>query len=96
VIKPLYSIPKASNHWFLIYHLHYTEKLKIKESTYNPYLLYTHKAGVGIIGLQTNDTLFIRNKEFAQNKEINLINAKFMVKEHKKLITSTPIKFNGG
>jgi len=64
VIKPLYGIPKAGNYWFLTYHLYYTEKLKIKESTYNPYLLYTHEAGVGIIGLQTNNTLFIRNKEF--------------------------------
>jgi len=64
VIKPLYGIPEAGNYWFLIYHLHHIEKLKIKESTYNPCLLYTHKARVGIIGLQTNDTLFIGNKEF--------------------------------
>jgi len=41
------------------------EKLKIKESTYNPCLLYTHKAGVGIVGLQTDNTLFVRNEEFA-------------------------------
>ena len=96
VIKPLYSIPEASNHWFLMYHLHYTEKLKIKESTYNLCLFYTHKARIGIISLQTDDTLFIGDKEFAQNKEINLINTKFMAKEYKKLTTSTPIKFNGG
>jgi len=40
------------------------EKLKIKESTYNPCLLYMYEAGVGIVGLQTNDTLFVGNKEF--------------------------------
>jgi hypothetical protein len=41
------------------------EKLKIKESTYDPCLLYMHKAGIGIIGLQTNDTLFVGDEEFA-------------------------------
>jgi hypothetical protein len=64
VIKPLYSIPKASNYWFLIYYLYHTEKLKMKEFIYNPCLLYTYKAKVGIISLQTNNTLFIRDKEF--------------------------------
>ena len=71
------------------------EKFKIKESIYNPYLLYTYKARVGIISLQTNNTLFIKNKEFVLNKEINLINTKFIIKEYKKLIISTLIKFNG-
>ena len=51
MIKPLYSIPEADNYWFLIYHFYYIEKFKIKESIYNPYLLYTYKAGVRIIGL---------------------------------------------
>jgi len=40
------------------------EKLKIKEFTYDPCLLYTYKAGVGIVSLQTNNTLFVGNKEF--------------------------------
>ena len=29
VIKPLYGIPEAGNHWFKTYHLHYIEKLQI-------------------------------------------------------------------
>jgi hypothetical protein len=64
VIKPLYGIPEAGNHWFLIYHLYHTEKFKMKKSIYNPCLFYTHKAGIGIVNLQTDNTLFIKNKEF--------------------------------
>jgi hypothetical protein len=31
VIKPLYGIPEAGNHWFSTYHRHHTEKLRMKE-----------------------------------------------------------------
>ena len=96
VIKPLYGIPEAGNYWFSTYHFHHTEKLKMKEFIYNPCLLYTHKDGVRIISLQTDDTLFVGDKEFTQNEEVNFMNAKFMAKEREKLTTSTPIKFNGG
>ncbi len=53
VIKPLYGIPEAGNHWFSTYHRHHTEKLRIVESTYNPCLLYCHDAdtGFGLVGL---------------------------------------------
>ena len=43
----------------------------MKESMYNPCLLYTHK-GLGIVGLQTDDTLFVGDEVFAQAEEINL------------------------
>ena len=65
VIKPLYGIPEAGNHWFSTYHLYYTEKLKMAESTYDPCLLYTYQEGYGVIGLQTDDTLFISDEKFA-------------------------------
>ena len=29
VIKPLYGVPEAGNHWFKTYHLHHTEKLQM-------------------------------------------------------------------
>ena len=44
----------------------------MKESTYNSYLLYTYKDGLGIISLQTNNTLFVGDKMFTLAKEINL------------------------
>jgi hypothetical protein len=96
VIKPLYGIPEAGNHWFSTYHLHHTEKLKMAESTYDPCLLYTHQEGCGVVGLQTDDTLFIGDEKFAQAEEYNLQNAHFLSKDRQELTTTTPIKFNGG
>ena len=51
VIKLLYGVPEASNHWFNTYHCHYTRQLSITQLTYDPCLLYTHQNGFGIIGL---------------------------------------------
>ena len=96
VIKPLYGIPEAGNHWFSTYHLHHTEKLKMKESTYDPCLLYTHQEGYGVVGLQTDDTLFIGDEKFAQAEESNLKDAHFLSKDRQQLTTTSPIKFNGG
>jgi len=44
VIKPLYSVLEAGNHWFRTYYQYYTKKLKMKESTYDLYLLYSDKS----------------------------------------------------
>lgn len=47
-MKPLYGILKAGNYWFATYHIHYKEKLGIKESIYN--LCHFYKTGLfGII-----------------------------------------------
>ena len=40
VVKPLYSVPEAGNHWFKTYYSHYTRELQITQSIYDPYLLY--------------------------------------------------------
>lgn len=50
VIKPLYGIPEAGNHWFKTYHDHYINELGIKQSTYDPCLLYS-KEPFGVVGL---------------------------------------------
>jgi hypothetical protein len=39
VIKPLYSIPKAGNYWFIIYYNYYIKELNINLLIYNPCLL---------------------------------------------------------
>jgi hypothetical protein len=41
VIKPLYGVPEAGNHWFNTYHSHHITKLQMNQSTYDPCLLYT-------------------------------------------------------
>lgn len=43
VMKPLYGVPEAGNHWFATYHKHHTEKLGMSESTYDSCLLFKHE-----------------------------------------------------
>jgi hypothetical protein len=55
--------------------------------------LYSNKP-FGIVGLQTDNTLFLANKTFADTKENKLYKAKFIAKEQERLIIATPLKFN--
>jgi len=89
-------VPEAGNHWFKTYHQHYVHKLKIEQSTYDPCLLYTPSNGLGIIGLQTDDTLFLADQTFADTEETELREAKFLAKPREQLTEQTPVKFNGG
>ena len=69
------------------------------QSTYDPCLLYCndHDAGTfGIVGLQTDDTLFLANTAFAELKQEKVEKAKFLTKLRKYLTTDHLIKFNGG
>jgi hypothetical protein len=68
----------------------------MEQLTYDPCLLYTLTNGLGIIGLQTDDTLFLADKTFADAKEAELQEAKFMAKPREQLTEQTPIKFNRG
>jgi hypothetical protein len=68
----------------------------MEQLTYNPCLLYTLSNSLGIIGLQTNDTLFLADQTFADTKKAKLQNAKFMAKLYKQLTKQAPIKFNKG
>jgi hypothetical protein len=95
VVRPLYGIPEARNHWFKTYHSHHVEQLHIDQSTYDPCLLYSNKP-FGVVGLQTDDTLFLADKTFTGNKQNELSKAEFMAKEQEKLTVDTPIKFNRG
>jgi hypothetical protein len=65
--------------------------------TYNPCLFYSHSnPGFGLVGLQTNDTLFLGDQLFVTAKELQLKNARLMAKQQEKLIIKTPLKFNSG
>ena len=97
VIKPLYGVPEAGNHWFETYHKHHQEKLRLTQSTYDPCLLFVNEASYfGLVGLQTDDTLFLGSKDFLMAEETELKKAKFMSKEREQLTTDNSIKFNGG
>ena len=95
VVKPLYGVPEAGNHWFKTYHSHHTRELEMSQSAYDPCLLYcTHDSQFGVVGLQTDDTLFLADLKFAEAEESNLQKAYFLAKKREMLTTNKPLKFN--
>src|SRR6266536_2037104 len=95
VVKPLYGVPEAGNHWFKTYHSHHVKELSMEQSTYDPCLLYSN-GPFGVIGLQTDDTLFVADDKFAEQEQIQLQKAGFLAKERERLTSSKDLKFNGG
>jgi hypothetical protein len=59
-------------------------------------LLYTNKNGFGVVGLQTNNTLVLADKSFAEAEESELNKANFLAKDREQLTLTTLIKFNSG
>lgn len=94
VIKPLYGVPEAGNHWFATYHRHHTEALGMTESTYDSCFLFKHQP-LGLVGLQTDDTLILADDAFATDEEEAIRAANFMTKQRDCLTIDHPIKFNG-
>jgi hypothetical protein len=86
VIKPLYGVPEAGNHWYNTYHSHHIQKLHMNQSTYDPCLLYiTSNTGFRIIGIQTDDTLILADTTFATQEADKLKKAQFLSKERELL-----------
>jgi hypothetical protein len=72
VVKPLYSVPEAGNHWFSTYYKHHLDKLYIAQSTYDPCLIYSTTTPFGLVGLQTDDILIVADNTFVEAKEAEL------------------------
>ena len=68
----------------------------MEQSTYDPYLLFTKENNIGIIGLQTDDTLLLADKDFTAEEEKEIQKVGFLTKEREELTATNPIKFNGG
>ena len=96
VVKPLYGVPEAGNHWFSTYHKHHLDKLHMAQSTYDPCLMYSTTTPFGLVGLQTDDTLIVADNAFAEAEEAELKKAGFMAKKREQLAEGTKLKFNGG
>ena len=94
VIKPLYGVPEAGNHWFAIYYTHYKEKLGIIESTYDPCFFYS-SSSFGIVRMQTDDILILTDNDFASTEKDVIRLAKIMTKDREHLTPAHPLKFNG-
>lgn len=94
VVKPLYGIAEAGAYWWSTYFKHHTEKLDMETSTYDPCLLITKEtaAGFGIVGMQTDDTLGLTDRQFATKEDTEL---RFSAKEKQELMIDAPIVFNG-
>ena len=75
VMKSLYSIAEASNHWFAIYHTYHKDKLRMKETTYDPYFLY-NSGLFGVMGIQTDNILILADEDFAGKEETVIQTAK--------------------
>lgn len=100
ILKPLYGIPEAGNHWYYTYHKHFEHNLHMEESTYDSCLLISksdrsENFGFGIIGLQTDDTLILCDEKFAAKEEIERQRANFIAKPVTYLTKMRPINFNG-
>jgi hypothetical protein len=67
----------------------------MEQSTYNPCLLYSNEP-FSVVGLQTDDTLFVGNDCFAEKEQVKLEEAKFIAKERERLTLTHDLKFNGG
>ncbi|KAI0995357.1 hypothetical protein K3495_g12825 [Podosphaera aphanis] len=100
ILKPLYGIPEAGNHWYHTYHKHFLQNLNMEESTYDSCLLYStsrrsRNAGFGIVGMQTDDTLTLCDVAFAKLEEVEVKKAKLLAKPVEHLTKDHPINFNG-
>ena len=97
VLKPLYRILEVGTHWFGTYYKHHREKLFMTLSTYDPCLLVTNtNKFFGIVGMQTDDTLFLGDKTFVELEEKELKEAKLIAKPVEMLSKENPLMFNGG
>jgi hypothetical protein len=66
------------------------------QSTYDPCLLHTEKEGLfGVIGMQTDDTLFVGNKAFVKLENDELNKAQILAKPIEMLMKSNTLIFNG-
>ena len=92
VVRPLYGIPEAGTHWFKTYHTHHIEKLGLTASSFDPCLMFSKQA---IVGLQTDDTLFTGTTEYLQLEQQKLREAEFPAKPVEKLLSDKDLPFNG-
>ncbi len=97
MIKSLYDVSKADNHWFKTYHDHHTDKLDMIQFTYDSCLLYIFtldQIDMSIMNMQTDDTFILVDQSFAVVEEEAIHSAKIMIKAREQLISNNSLKFN--
>jgi hypothetical protein len=95
MVKPLYGIPKSGTYWFATYNKYYIEKRLITISPHDLYLLIsTTKGPFVILVIQTNNTLFLANKQFADLEEKKQKEKRYITKPKEILNLENPLIFN--
>lgn len=95
VVKPLYGIPEAGNHWFDTWMKYLTNELGLTSSCFDPCLLITLSRPFSISGMQVDDTLFLGTEDFLKLEDEKLAKAKFPAKSIERLSEENPLQFNG-
>ena len=95
ILKPLYGIVEAGTHQWATYSKHHKEKLLITTFTFNPYFLITTTGTpFGIVGIQTNNIIILRDDQFSALKKDELVKANLMAKLKEKLNSTILLLFN--
>lgn len=97
VILPLYGLAETGTHWFQTYHQHHENRLGMVNSTFDMCLLHTNETDsvFAVVGLQTDDTLILGNKDFITKEEKEMLKAKLIAKQIETLTSDNPLTFNG-
>jgi hypothetical protein len=97
VIKSLYDVSKADNHWFKTYHDHHTDKLRMTSFIYDSCLLYIiviSHIDMSIVGMQIDDILILADQSFVIIEEEAIHSVKIMTKTREQLSFEHFLKFN--
>lgn len=96
ILKPLYGVAEAGNHWWNTYSRFHTEALGMHQSTYDVCFMMRTDEVYDVVSLQTDDTLMLGNQAFADLEEAAIAKAGFLAKPREALSSSNALKFNGG
>ena len=93
IMKSLYEVFEANNHWFFIYHKHHIKKFVMIESTYDSCLFHSIES-FDLIDFQIDDTLIFVSNDFVikKNEAIKAVN--IMIKKRECFNITNSIKFN--
>ncbi len=91
IVKSLYDILEANNHWFVIYHVHHVNKLEMSQSIYDLCFLHTNMKIDTSSDLQTDlKDNFLRTDMsivyMQTNNTLILIDSKFAAAKEKTIV----------
>ena len=95
MLKPLYGIAKAGTYQWVIYNKYYKKKLLITTFIFNPcFLITTTGTLFGIVDMQTNNIIILKDDQFLTLKENKLVKINLIIKLKEKLNLIILLLFN--